>query len=199
MEIRTASPLAVSTRAPNAARLLAGHLVDQHDEQDDHQYTDRPHPHPDRRRFRPTSEGRRALADSVARANWATDHIPSPFATWMVLSWQARPRDFALQVSRRRKHLLGKIEFEQVALRAIIEETSPTPRCCDDRSTCHSPAGSGSGMAGRSSESSPAGLTQRGDAPSSFRPRPRSVLWWTISVHRSQRRVLRQVGRRPEP
>ena len=81
---------------------------------------------PDRRRFRPTPEGRRALADSLARANWATDHLPSPFVTWMVLSWQARPRDFALQVSRRRKYLLGKIEFEEAALRAIVDETSPT-------------------------------------------------------------------------
>ena len=79
---------------------------------------------PDRKRFRPTPAGRRALADALARADWATEHIPSPFTTWMVLSWQARPRDFALQVSRRRKFLVGKIAFEEAALRAIIEETS---------------------------------------------------------------------------
>jgi hypothetical protein len=42
----------------------------------------------------------------------------------MVLSWQARPRDFAIQISRRRRYLTGKIEFEKDALRSIIEETS---------------------------------------------------------------------------
>ena len=79
---------------------------------------------PDRHRFRPTPVGRRALADALARSEWVTEDIPSPFTTWMVLSWQARPRDFALQVARRRNFLLGKIEFEQAALQAIIGETS---------------------------------------------------------------------------
>jgi len=50
---------------------------------------------PDRQTFRPTPSGRRALADALARAEWATQDVPSPFVTWMVLSWQARPRDFA--------------------------------------------------------------------------------------------------------
>src|SRR5438874_1600413 len=58
---------------------------------------------PDRRRFSPSSAGRRALADALARADWATEESPSPFVTWMVLSWQARPRDFIAQVRRRRK------------------------------------------------------------------------------------------------
>lgn len=40
---KRAPPTELSAPSP---RLLAGHLVDQHDEQDDHQYTDRPHPHP---------------------------------------------------------------------------------------------------------------------------------------------------------
>jgi DNA-binding PadR family transcriptional regulator len=79
---------------------------------------------PDRRLFRPTSSGRRALADALARAEWATLEIPSPFVTWMVLSWQARPRDFTAQVERRRRFLLEKLDFEQAALASIIDETS---------------------------------------------------------------------------
>jgi DNA-binding PadR family transcriptional regulator len=79
---------------------------------------------PDRRMFRPTSSGRRALADALARTEWATLEIPSPFVTWMVLSWQARPRDFTAQVERRRRFLLEKLDFERAALESIIEETS---------------------------------------------------------------------------
>ncbi len=79
---------------------------------------------PDRRMFRPTSSGRRALADALARAEWATQEIPSPFVTWMVLSWQARPRDFTAQVERRRRFLLEKLGFERAALESIIDETS---------------------------------------------------------------------------
>ncbi len=81
---------------------------------------------PDRRVFRPTANGRRALADALARADWATTAIPSPFITWMVISWQARPRDFAAQLVRRRRHLEEQLEFERNALDAIIAETSPS-------------------------------------------------------------------------
>ena len=79
---------------------------------------------PDRRVFRPSSNGRRALADALARAEWATTQIPSPFITWMVLSWQARPRDFTAQVNRRRRFLIDKIAFQRAALESIIAETS---------------------------------------------------------------------------
>lgn len=79
---------------------------------------------PDRRVFRPSANGRRALADALARAEWATTQIPSPFITWMVLSWQARPRDFTAQVNRRRRFLTDKIAFQRAALESIIAETS---------------------------------------------------------------------------
>jgi DNA-binding PadR family transcriptional regulator len=79
---------------------------------------------PDRRVFRPSTEGRRALADALARAEWATQDIPAPFTTWMVVSWQARPRDFANQVARRKRHVQEKLEFERAALESIIAETS---------------------------------------------------------------------------
>src|SRR5512143_475111 len=81
---------------------------------------------PDRQTFRPTPSGRRALADALARAEWATQHVPSPFVTWMVLSWQARPRDFTAQIARRRKFLESQLEFEREALESIIAETSAT-------------------------------------------------------------------------
>jgi len=79
---------------------------------------------PDRQTFRPTSSGRRALADALGRAEWATQDVPSPFVTWMVLSWQARPRDFSAQIARRRKFLESELEFYRDALASIIEETS---------------------------------------------------------------------------
>lgn len=81
---------------------------------------------PDRQTYRPTPSGRRALADALARAEWATQHVPSPFVTWMVLSWQARPRDFSAQLARRRKFLESQLEFYREALASIIEETSAT-------------------------------------------------------------------------
>jgi DNA-binding PadR family transcriptional regulator len=81
---------------------------------------------PDRQVFRPTTSGRRALADALARAEWATQHVPSPFVTWMVLSWQARPRDFSAQLTRRRKFLESQLVFYREALESIIEETSGT-------------------------------------------------------------------------
>lgn len=81
---------------------------------------------PDRQTFQPTPSGRRALADALARAEWATQHVPSPFVTWMVLSWQARPRDFTTQIVRRRKFLESQLAFERDALESVIEETSGT-------------------------------------------------------------------------
>src|SRR6185436_14190657 len=81
---------------------------------------------PDRLVFRPSPTGRRALADALARAEWATQHVPSPFVTWMVLSWQARPRDFAAQLVRRRRFLEEQLAFYRDALESIMEEPSST-------------------------------------------------------------------------
>jgi DNA-binding PadR family transcriptional regulator len=81
---------------------------------------------PERSVYRPTSKGRRTLADALAREQWATERPPDPFLTWMILSWQARPRDFVAQVERRRKFLARQISEDRAALDAIIAETSPT-------------------------------------------------------------------------
>lgn len=81
---------------------------------------------PERRVYKPTDSGRRMLADSLAQARWATQRPPDPFLTWMVLSWQARPRDFTSQLSRRRKFLEDQLAEDRAALDAVIRETSPT-------------------------------------------------------------------------
>ena len=79
---------------------------------------------PERRTLAPTPQGRRALSDALARAEWSTQRPPSPFLTWMVLSWQARPRDFAAQIERRQKFLRAQLEEDRAALDAVIGETS---------------------------------------------------------------------------
>ena len=81
---------------------------------------------PERRIYGPSESGRRMLADSLAQARWATERPPDPFLTWMVLSWQARPRDFAAQIVRRRRFLQRQLEEDRAALDAVIAETSPT-------------------------------------------------------------------------
>lgn len=81
---------------------------------------------PERRIYKPTESGRRLLADTLARARWATQRPPDPFLTWMVLSWQARPRDFATQITRRRRFLEQQIASDREALESVIEETSAT-------------------------------------------------------------------------
>jgi hypothetical protein len=42
----------------------------------------------------------------------------------MVVSWQARPRDLAKQVARRKRHVQEKLDCERAALESIIAETS---------------------------------------------------------------------------
>jgi DNA-binding PadR family transcriptional regulator len=79
---------------------------------------------PERRVYEPGDDGRRLLADSLARARWATQRPPDPFLTWMVLSWQARPRDFATQIARRQKFLEQQLDEDRAALEAVIAETS---------------------------------------------------------------------------
>jgi len=80
---------------------------------------------PERTILQPTAAGSRRLSDSLARADWATQRPPSPFLTWMVLSWQARPDDFQAQIERRRQFLVEQLNEDRAALEAIISETAP--------------------------------------------------------------------------
>jgi DNA-binding PadR family transcriptional regulator len=79
---------------------------------------------PERRVYEPSDHGRRLLSDQLAQARWATQRPPDPFLTWLVLSWQARPRDFAAQIARRRKFVQKQLDDDRAALDAIIAETS---------------------------------------------------------------------------
>ena len=81
---------------------------------------------PERRVYQPSDGGRRLLSDQLAHAKWATQRPPDPFLTWLVLSWQARPRDFAAQIARRRKFIEQQLAEDRAALDAVIAETSPT-------------------------------------------------------------------------
>ena len=81
---------------------------------------------PERRVYRPTESGRRLLADALARAQWATQRPPDPFATWLVLAWQGRPRDVSAQLARRRRFLERQLAGDRAALEAVIAETSPS-------------------------------------------------------------------------
>jgi len=81
---------------------------------------------PERRVFKPSESGRRMLADSLARAQWATQRPPDPFATWLVLAWQARPRDVAAQLARRRRFIEQQLALDRAALNEVIAETSPS-------------------------------------------------------------------------
>lgn len=81
---------------------------------------------PERRVFKPSESGRRLLSDSLARAQWATQRLPDPFATWLVLAWQARPRDVAAQLARRRRFIEQQLAEDRSALDEVIAETSPS-------------------------------------------------------------------------
>ena len=81
---------------------------------------------PERRVFKPSDSGRRLLGDSLARAQWATQRPPDPFSTWLVLAWQARPRDVTAQLARRRRFLEQQLADDRAALDAVIAETSPS-------------------------------------------------------------------------
>ena len=79
---------------------------------------------PERRVYKPGDDGRRLLSNELAHAKWATQRPPDPFLTWMVLSWQARPRDFNAQIARRKKYVEKQLEEDRAALEAVIAETS---------------------------------------------------------------------------
>ena len=81
---------------------------------------------PERSVYKPAESGRRLLADTrlAPQRNGRRSGQPDPFTTWMVLAWQARPRDFAAQIERRRKFLVAQLDDDRAALDAVIGETS---------------------------------------------------------------------------
>lgn len=77
---------------------------------------------PERRVFQTTEEGRKRLADALEAPRWTNARVHQPFQTWLALSWQARPRAFAQQVRRRRKHLGEKLSEERATLEDVLKE-----------------------------------------------------------------------------
>jgi DNA-binding PadR family transcriptional regulator len=77
---------------------------------------------PERRIFQTTEEGRKQLADALEAPRWTSSRVHQPFQTWLALSWQARPRAFAQQVRRRRKHLQEKLDEERATLEDVLTE-----------------------------------------------------------------------------
>jgi len=83
---------------------------------------------PERRVYAPTAAAESALADALARVDWATQRPPDPFITWLVLSLHARPRDARALVSARRDFLQAQLAKERATLPAILADTVPTTR-----------------------------------------------------------------------
>jgi DNA-binding PadR family transcriptional regulator len=77
---------------------------------------------PERRVFQTTEQGRRRLADALEAPRWTQAKVHEPFQTWLALSWQTRPRAFAQQVKRRRKHLEEKLVEEKATLDDVLQE-----------------------------------------------------------------------------
>ena len=77
---------------------------------------------PERRVFQTTEAGRKRLADALEAPRWTNAQVHQPFQTWLALSWQARPRAFAQQVRRRRKHLEDKLSEERATLDDVLKE-----------------------------------------------------------------------------
>jgi DNA-binding PadR family transcriptional regulator len=77
---------------------------------------------PERRVFQTTEQGRKRLADALEAPHWSQGKVHEPFQTWLALSWQARPRAFAQQVKRRRKHLEEKLDEEKATLEDVLGE-----------------------------------------------------------------------------
>jgi DNA-binding PadR family transcriptional regulator len=84
--------------------------------------TDEPAAGPERRVFRNTETGRRALAHALAREEWTTARERPPFQTWLALSWQATPELVRRQVRRRKQFLEAELAREQETLHAIYRE-----------------------------------------------------------------------------
>ena len=77
---------------------------------------------PERRAFVTTAKGRAALANALAREDWATQRDRPPFLTWIALSWLAKPGVLRRQLERRRRFLESELAREQATLRAVHRE-----------------------------------------------------------------------------
>jgi DNA-binding PadR family transcriptional regulator len=77
---------------------------------------------PERRVFRTTKRGIKALADALERSHWATARERPQFLTWMALSWQARRGVFLRQLQRRQEFLERELAREKKTIAAVRAE-----------------------------------------------------------------------------
>jgi DNA-binding PadR family transcriptional regulator len=76
-------------------------------------------PGPERRVFRPTAAGRRALASALARSDWARQRTLPPFLTWLALSSHAEAGDRAALIGERREYLRAELAQERKTLEEV--------------------------------------------------------------------------------
>jgi DNA-binding PadR family transcriptional regulator len=73
----------------------------------------------DRRTWRITAEGQRALTDSLSASHWARNRVVSPFITWLALSDHAWPAVRDRIIDERRAFLNAEVERERATLDAL--------------------------------------------------------------------------------
>ena len=77
---------------------------------------------PERTSYATSAKGRAALADALARADWATQRDRPAFLTWLALSWQASPDVLREQLRRREEFLQKEIAREKETLDSVLQE-----------------------------------------------------------------------------
>lgn len=80
---------------------------------------------PERIIYALTEKAHDALAEALARDEWATQRPPPPFVTWLVLSSHARAADVARLKKLRRTWLDAQIAKERKTLEGIQAEGGP--------------------------------------------------------------------------
>lgn len=77
---------------------------------------------PERVSYATTAKGRAALAQALAREDWATQRERPAFLTWLALSWQADSQTVHQQFQRRQKFLEKEIAREKETLASVLQE-----------------------------------------------------------------------------
>ena len=81
----------------------------------------------DRRTWRISAEGQRALTDALSSATWARNRVVSPFNTWVALSEHAWPAVRARVLSERRRFLGKEITREQATAAELADRSAELP------------------------------------------------------------------------
>lgn len=77
---------------------------------------------PERTSFETTGKGRAALAEALAREEWATKRERPAFLTWLALSWLGPPRTVREQLRRREEYLKREIARGKETLESVLKE-----------------------------------------------------------------------------